>query len=322
MEQRDYEAEMLKQQLEFTKYNNNVPSTPSFNPGIKSNNMFNDMENAINLNDDVYNDYSYEINEEPEPEQKVEQPKPEPVQAPPKPKDTKDSKYRKKPETKKTDDINREFLFIAASVILIKHPKVRNISSAELIQKVKHYPFEDYYDKMLQIVKLEERKQIEQDKQKKLQARKQQMERNKKKKGGRLFGFLSKFGPSSFTNDKPNNNNNNKLNKNQTTINNSQTRSRPHSVSVKRSKAPKAPKTLKNRINGNNNNTSNNSSNGNNKGSKSKSPKNGNVNDNDRIESFMFKKQDKDKKMKAMAEQDFVMVPSLGGPKPDKPPQL
>jgi len=95
-----------------------------------------------------------------------------------------------KPE-KEVADVTREYLHLTASVVNMKFPKVRHISSEELINKVKNYQFWEYHDMMVRIMKTEEQKMVAKQKE---DEEKQKQSNEQQQPTGMLSRFRNFFG--------------------------------------------------------------------------------------------------------------------------------
>jgi len=173
MDQRDYEAMQLKSHLE-------MGTTGRM--GATSN-MYDNLENTL-MNNDT-GDYIYGQEDVVEDENAPKPPSPE----------------RKKTianlgnintvRIKAVPDVVKEYLYLTASAVKIKFPKIDTVSSEQLILQVQDLPFSDYYEHMFRIMKNEQLK-LDEELAKKNASRKQQMQQQQQQQQ-QSQGFLAKF---------------------------------------------------------------------------------------------------------------------------------
>jgi len=191
IEQRDYEVLQLKSHLEFilaggvTNGSNNIntgePQNIANNLNIFDNFHANNVEYSI-MNDNGGNDYVYDVhddmdnvdnnndhnNNNDDDDNNNNNINEKPF-SPTKYKPLADLKDNNKPitTTKNVPDVVKEYLHLTASAVKIKFPQIDTISSEQLIQQVQDFPFSDYYDHMMRIMKNEQAKlTLEEDKKK------------------------------------------------------------------------------------------------------------------------------------------------------------
>eukprot|EP01084_Bolivina_argentea_P005713 10781_1 len=68
--------------------------------------------------------------------------------------DTEDGSVKEKDE-KSFEETKKEYLHLTATVINIKYPQIEHISPVDLINRVEHCNFWEYYDKMQKIMENE-----------------------------------------------------------------------------------------------------------------------------------------------------------------------